>query len=1230
MPLPGSPALKRVASLEIPGAGSGPPAGAGAGAGAGGRGAGLGALPLRDQPAYSGGNSFGALACVGVRLTPVSLALGQDGLGHAAEAELAALRGRSPGPQRAALVAASLRRLGRLGIECETSRPSSGSRAKDPLPQLGARTRLELRIDGESDPSARGWHGFADSSVGSQRPLPLGASPRGGGGGGLGPDGLAHAWSGLLHHNAPAAVLALALVSGSKTSAGASSPRNGAARAHLPSELEGELSVVRSLVAEEVARRLSVRHPEAMLHGVLVVHDDGSTKLHQIGEGAPAAIYLNGGLLESLDGRSIAEIGSLGDVLQALAAALVQAVRSWLVHANPGSANLKTPFDLLQGLRATSQEERAQKQAITDGRLRKKMGDFSLMVGDPGDAFLHYCAAIDIARAHSDDLWLAAALEGITAAEAYAAHAAQDKLSGASTPKVEDMMQSWEDAVEACTAAAKIYEQIGLVCFHISALIRLSKHGVSLLEKLRITGAGLKGVARLENDVKTILGMSLQACSHLALPTMAVDHGLILADISDIWLCLGKKRRFAFYAKQAAEALPASQEWAEVAMQLMISAAEVYKAIAIPRDSRRFFNYAVPVIETSKPWPSLQKAIQDSLLLAAVKVGDSELVSTAAFHCLTLKTLMQPSKSDIDTKESQESLFRMLSSGADEEEHDRATTVISMDQQPTWPVATTFELLLPPEDARVIRREKSTGTRSVFIYDPWGSDKQTSDVTPIFPRTETVTVAVALENPFYVSLKLTLELKTSGDHQSSGPGPGWISQRTAVEMPGRTPGAAPPKQDVHLCGFSNRGQGSLRFLGCLVTCHGVQFFQPWKGRSRRNIYICPPMAQLTAAFEKERFTLYEGETVTTHLKIYNQSNVEPCLVGVEVGHGVAKAAPDLQLSVEDLMSKEPPVTGIGRAEFKIVAPKTESLPRGRAVFDSFGQSRTRCRVEYSAPSHAAYTRTMEIPFGLTTLPCLRMESCTVEKNVISMRVTNHLQAAVLLKIHWALDGPQSSRKECLDALDKIGKGCTNTFRVPLPIDLQKMFAKALENMWRSEAAEVDSRLSSLKRLLAETLERSMVVSWSVTDSVEPVGSSCGARSQKKVLFSEVSFSNVLLTCSPLRLALTCESAATVPRLAGCEVFNVKLRADSLFEGVSVEARLEITCEGSRAGGITGMDVTVPAGEAVTHLFRVSTFPAESHAVQVRCDVCQGITETIRLPLPARSGFSQRIPREVSI
>ena len=55
--------------------------------------------------------------------------------------------------------------------------------------------------------------------------------------------------------------------------------------------------VLQKLAVEEVARRLSLHHPEAMLHGVLVVHDDGS---HQAGEDTPAAIHLNGGLFDSL------------------------------------------------------------------------------------------------------------------------------------------------------------------------------------------------------------------------------------------------------------------------------------------------------------------------------------------------------------------------------------------------------------------------------------------------------------------------------------------------------------------------------------------------------------------------------------------------------------------------------------------------------------------------------------------------------------------------------------------------------------------------------------------------------------------------------------------------------------------------------------------------------------------------------------------------------------------
>ena len=1183
-------------------------------------------MPLRDQPAYSGGNSFGAFSCVGVRLTPVAQAIGPEGRGPGgvaggslrrdcpvAEADLEGLRSLSPGPQRAALVAASLRRLGRLGVDCDTGRasghsPGGSSRfAKDPLPQLGVRTRLELRIDGEADGSSRGWHGLADGSVGSQRPLPLGQPPRGEGA--PPSDGLAQAWSGLLHHSAPAAVLALALVDGPS---------------HLLLGPEGVLSVVRGAAVEEVARRLSLRHPEAMLHGVLVVHDDGR---HQTGEDTPAAIHLNGGLFDSLgSGLVVAEVGSLGGVLQSLGAGMVQAVRSWLLNANPGSANLKTPYDLLQRMGATSEEERARKQSVTEGRLRKKMGDFSLMVGDPGDAFLHYCAAIDIARANADNLWLAAALEGVTAAEAYAAYAAQDELSGALAPKVGDIMQSWEDAVEACTAAAKIYEQIGLVCFHISALIRLAKHGVSLLERLRLAVSDPKNISRLERDVKTIVSLSLQACSQLSLPTMAVDHGLILADISDIWLCLGKKRRFAFFAKQAAEALPASQEWAEVAMQLMISAAEVYKAIAIPRDSRRFFNYAVPVTDTaSKPWPSLQKAIQDSLLLAAVKVGDPELTSAAAFHCLTLKILTQPPiRSDADVK-GWEGLFNLLRSGSGTAVDDSTATAIAMDQQPTWPVARAFKLLMPAESLRVRRRQSdSAGQPSVFIYDAHAErNKPPSEAVPIFPRGESVTVAVLLENPFPTALNLTLELKASRDHHV-----GWVSQRRTVEIPARIPGGAAPEKVVHLSGFANRGLGSLHLLGVLVTTHGVRFFQPWKGGSQLNrIQVCPPIAHLSGSFERDGFLLYEGETLETHLKVCNQSNVVPWLVGVEVGREVAKAAPGLQVSVEDLMSQRPPVTGFGRADFKIMAPKMDS----RVARDTFFQSRTMCRVEYASQLDPDFTRAFDVPFRLTVHPCLQMESCVVEKSSLSVCVTNHLQEAALLKIHWAVDGPLSSRREQLDALDEIGKGCTNTVRVPLPRGLQKKFAEALEAAYSEPAHGAEALLLSLQNRLSAKLKESMTISWTLGGSNEPRTSHFGGRSQKEVLFSDILFRDVLRTCSPLRLVLTCEPAAAMPRVAGCEEFKATLRADSLFEGVSVSTRLRIrTSKGARASGVTGLSLQVPPGESASHVFCISTSPGTGHYVQVHCDVCQGIRETVRCVLPVGNEFARRIPAEVNI
>ena len=62
--------------------------------------------------------------------------------------------------------------------------------------------------------------------------------------------------------------------------------------------------------------------------------------------------------------------------------------------------------------------------------------------------------------------------------------------------------------------------------------------------------------------------------------------------------------------------MPKAKDWAEISMQLLIAAAPVYRALAIPRDARRFYNYASPVPAGAQgrdpaemadgAWPKLQ------------------------------------------------------------------------------------------------------------------------------------------------------------------------------------------------------------------------------------------------------------------------------------------------------------------------------------------------------------------------------------------------------------------------------------------------------------------------------------------------------------------------------------------------------------------------------------------------------------------------------------------------
>ena len=73
------------------------------------------------------------------------------------------------------------------------------------------------------------------------------------------------------------------------------------------------------------------------------------------------------------------------------------------------SSLLMAPFEP-KTLVGVDNDSRYKKRCL--GRIKKNLGDLSLLAGLPCDALTHYTAAIDVLKSVSDWLWLAAAIEG--------------------------------------------------------------------------------------------------------------------------------------------------------------------------------------------------------------------------------------------------------------------------------------------------------------------------------------------------------------------------------------------------------------------------------------------------------------------------------------------------------------------------------------------------------------------------------------------------------------------------------------------------------------------------------------------------------------------------------------------------------------------------------------------------------------------------------------------------
>ena len=432
-------------------------------------------LAAQDQPPYAAAADFLSRASVGLRLVPLveAAVVGDAGwLGAAAV-----------GPQVFRRLAEGLHAHGQRGITEAAGAPTRvltvmpdswwdletgtlDTARQLPLNPNALRRSLSalgLEASGSSSLSAEAPPAFEErAGVVRRTESTLSATTEGGlatqrrmslslGG------AMSEAWASLHQHHEPVVVLRLGQVA-----ARVSAADLGAEAAALEREL-GDLAAA---------------YPGGWVHGVLFVSSQfNASGLPDPALHAAAAVRTRGDL------RGVGEAEEEGDFLRlegTVASCLATvmelataAARTWLREATPGTVTLTTPIDVFRPVHepaAAAAPGAAAERPAAAGRLRKKMGDVALMVSEFDEAVLHYGTAIDVARGDRDFLWLAAALEGLCAAEACAtrqsltgkasARAVGAARSAASAEGAAAMaLNGWKSVYEACIEAAALYDR---------------------------------------------------------------------------------------------------------------------------------------------------------------------------------------------------------------------------------------------------------------------------------------------------------------------------------------------------------------------------------------------------------------------------------------------------------------------------------------------------------------------------------------------------------------------------------------------------------------------------------------------------------------------------------------------------------------------------------------------------------------------------------------------------
>lgn len=277
----------------------------------------------------------------------------------------------------------------------------------------------------------------------------------------------------------------------------------------------------------------------------------------------------------------------------------------WKQRESPPTELLRSPID--DRYSADRQSKLAKRRP---GRLEKVLADRLLLMGNPGEALVKYASAIEKAKANSDRLWLAGAMEGWSAA-----HVLTHVGAGG---KVDDRALS-DKLIEHYADIYKLYQKKRVAEPEAAAALRLAVF-LGRWTKRRVD--------------------ALDAAEHAA----TVGEGLRVQKRAALWEALarfsdqmGCRRKAALYLYRLGH-LNASQSVWSSAVTLMIASER-----QLTRDGK-------------KPWSDLNRKVLLTAAGHAESAGDSGIASR-----LLVEALVTPSHSHRSRQEEDEDLVKALS-----------------------------------------------------------------------------------------------------------------------------------------------------------------------------------------------------------------------------------------------------------------------------------------------------------------------------------------------------------------------------------------------------------------------------------------------------------------------------------------------------------------------------------------------------------------------------------------